>query len=476
MDHTVRRIIRDMYAHENYGSGRRLAEQGADLRHIREFNRLLVLNYVRDHGPITRVMLAKRLGLSRTTVSSIMDALLQERLVREGHFLEATSRGGRRAILVHFNADAGRVLGIDVGRTHLTMILTNLALEIVAQRSVSFDTDRGPEVCLPILISEIRTFVEASMVSWEVIAGIGLGIPGPLSVDLRRLSSPPHMPGWDNIDIWESLHVAFNKLLYIDNDANMGALGENRYGAGRGTSDMAYVKIGTGIGSGLIMNGRIYRGHRGSAGELGHLTIDENGPLCVCGNRGCLETLASAGPIVADAQQGLSLARKLTSEDNSLACTPVLSSQTNVDIADVVAAAQHGDAASIASLERAGERIGLVLAGLVNLFNPEAIVIDGSVARAGEILLAPLRRVAASASLPAAWKDTKILPGELGVTAIALGAAFTVLDAAFGVHAHPVPAASPGADASILASEHFLNPALPKDEIPRRYPGRYAQS
>ncbi len=459
MDHTVRRIVRDMHAHENQGLDKRSIVQGADLHRIRKFNRLLVLNYVRDHGPIARVMLAQRLGLSRTTVSSIVDALLQDGLVQEGNFLNAAPRGGRRAILVHFNADAGRVLGVDVGRTHLTMILTNLAAEIVAQRSVSFDTDRGPEACLPILVSEIRTFVAASATSWEAIIGVGLGIPGPLSVDLHRLSSPPSMPGWDNVDIWEPLRAAFNKPLYIDNDANMGALGESRLGAGRGCTDMAYVKIGTGIGCGLIINGRIYGGHQGSAGELGHLTIDENGPVCVCGNRGCLETLAGARAIVADAQQRSSLARKQASEATN---TTTQHSYMYTDIIDVIKAAQQGDAASIAALEHAGERIGLALAGLVNLFNPAIIVIGGGVARAGDSLLAPLRRVVASSSLPAAWKGTRILPGELGDTAIAIGAALMVLNAAFGTHEHSIPVTPTGTVASDSAAASQQKPDLPE--------------
>ena len=225
MDDAVQHTKGDARMSDNLEQKSHPTAQGVDIHHIREFNRLLILNYVREYGPVSRVMLAQRLGLSRTTVSSIIDALLQEGFVHEGRLLDATPRGGRRAILVHFNAGAGRILGIDVGRTHLTMLLTDLAPTIVARRSVSFDTNRGPDVCLPILISEIRTFVEASATSWEMIAGIGLGIPGPLSVDLHRLSSPPHMPGWDNVNIWESLHAAFHKPLYIDNDANMGALG-----------------------------------------------------------------------------------------------------------------------------------------------------------------------------------------------------------------------------------------------------------
>lgn len=461
MDHTVHRLVRNMRTPDRSGQDRQPAAQGADIHRLREFNRLLVLNYVRDHGPVSRVMLAQRLGLSRTTVSSIMDALLQEGFVREGHFLDAAPKGGRRAILVHFNADAGRILGIDVGRTHLTMLLTNLTPAIVAQRTVSFDTSRGAGVCLPILISEIRTFVEASATNWEMIVGIGLGIPGPLSANFHYLSSPPHMPGWDNIDIWEALHAAFHKPLYIDNDANMGALGEIRLGAGRGDLDMAYVKISTGIGGGLVLNGRIYRGHQGSAGELGHLTINEDGPRCVCGSRGCLETLAGARAIVADAEQGFSLARKQGAAPGDESIASQRAQRVFTDIADVIVAAQQGDASSIAALERAGERIALALAGLVNLVNPASIVLDGSVARAGDILLDSIRKVVASTSLPAAWQGTRLLLGELGATAIALGATLTVLDAAFDTHDHALPASSAGGDAGSAGPSMAYNAFSP---------------
>jgi glucokinase-like ROK family protein len=446
----IHSLLADMRAREGRleeGAGTP-ALRGADLHRIRQFNRLLVLNYIREHGPLARVMLAQRLGLSRTTVSSIVDALLREGLVREGHLLDATPRGGRRAVLVHFNTDVGRILGLDVGRTHVKMILTNLAPEVLAQRSLPFDTGRGPEECLALLVAEVRCFLEEQGVGWQSLLGIGLGIPGPLSPDLRRLSSPPHMPGWDDLDLWQRLQAEFPCPLYIDNDANMGALGESRCGAGRSVGQMAYIKVGTGIGGGLIIDGRIYRGHTGSAGELGHLSIDENGPPCVCGNRGCLETLAGARAIVADACRGESLRRKLAMEGQEMALPePALAGRAAtgaVDIADVIEAARQGDAASIAAIERAGERLGLALAGLVNLLNPAVIVLDGGVARAGELLLTPLRRVAATVSLPAAWKGTQILPSALEGNAIALGAVLTVLDAAF----------------SLPASAFFASPAV----------------
>ena len=460
MDHTGRRNIKKPVG-ENLISPNLPQTQGADLHHMRKFNQLLILNYVRDHGPIARVSLAQRLGLSRTTVSSIVDILLQENVLVEGHFQEATPKGGRRAILVHFNADAGRVLGIDVGRSHLTMIITNLAPEIVTQRSVSFNTDLGPETCLPILISEIRTFVQASAVSWDAIIGIGLGIPGPLSNDQHSLISPPHMPGWDNVNIWETLRAVFNKPVYTDNDANMGALGEIRCGAGQGSTDIAYVKIGTGIGCGLVINGQVYRGHQGSAGELGHLSIDENGPICVCGNRGCLETLAAAQAIVADARQGLSLTSKQASKNMPSSHSTRPGEQLYTDITNVIQAAEQGEAGCIAALEHAGERLGLALAGLVNLFNPATIIIDGSVARAGDILLNPLKRTVASSSLPAAWKGTRIVIGKLGPTAIALGTTLAVLDEVFSVHTHSIPLTASGGDTEMHSLALSLSPFAP---------------
>jgi glucokinase-like ROK family protein len=432
MSDAVQRLVNDMRLRSADTTDRLAAAQGTGLHHVREFNRLLVLNCIREHGPIARVMIARRTGLSRTTVSSIVDTLLQEGLVREGSFSQSAPEGGRRAILVHFNADVGYVVGIDVGRSHLTILITDLAANIIAQQSGPFDLERGPRICLPLLVAEVRVFVEASGIPWDRIIGIGLGIPGPLDVRLRELSGPPGMQSWDGVDVWQILQQEFAVPLCMDNDANMGALGESRYGAARGVANMAYVKIGTGIGGGLIINGQIYRGQAGSAGELGHITIDENGPRCVCGNRGCLETLAGARAIVEDARRGTSLRRSAGPDGaEESAQSPALAESSAVDIADVIQAANAGDAASIAALEHAGERIGIALAGIINLFNPSTIVVDGGVARAGEILLAPLRRAAEACSLPAAWKGTRILPGELGTTAIALGAVSTVLEAAF---------------------------------------------
>ena len=416
MNVTVKRLVDDMRARKHSTEG----ALGADYRAVREFNRALVLNYIREHGPLARVAIAQRTGLSRTTVSSIMDVLLEDGLVREGETVNAAPAGGRRAILVHFDADAGRVLGVDVGRTHLTLILTNLAAQMIAQRSGPFDADRGPDLCLPLLVEEVRSFVAEQGVAWEHLIGIGVGIPGTLDVAHHRLVAPPRMPGWSGVDPGAHLQQELGVPVYADNDANLGALGESRYGAGSGVAHLAYIKIGTGIGCGLVMHGRVYRGSAGFAGEFGHLTVDEDGPVCGCGNRGCLEMMAGAKVIVADACAAP--AGALAGRDPH-----------TVDIAEVIGAAREGDSACRAALEHAAGHVGVALGGLINLINPTLILVDGGVARAGDLFLEPLERVTAARSLPAAWAQTRIGTGELGAYAIALGAVTTVIDAAFAV-------------------------------------------
>jgi glucokinase-like ROK family protein len=387
------------------------ASRGADVRAMREFNLLLVLNCIREHGPLPRVAIARHIGLSRPTVSSLMEILLRERLVREGELMNSSAVGGRRAVEVHFNASAGYVLGVDVGRTHLTMMLANLAAEIQARHSEPFDSSQGAEACLPLLSTRLRAFIEAADTRWDQIVGIGMGVPGPIDTSRRQLVSPPRLPGWDRINLYAAMHHELQVPVFLDNDANMGTLGESRYGAGRGVENMAYIKLGTGIGGGMIMNGVIYRGS-GSAGEIGHVTIDADGPECACGNRGCLEALAGAGAIVEDASRE--------------------ASHAVYDIADVIRAAQEGDPHCRAALERAGEYVGVAVADVINLCNPTLILLDGGVSRAGELLLDPLRRTAAARSLPIAWASTTIQLAQLGDNAIALGAVSTVLDAAFG--------------------------------------------
>ncbi len=459
MSRTVRRIVSDMRSRNGRAQIGSDAMKRADPSFMRQHNRLLVLNYVREHGPIARAAIARQTGLSRTTVSSIMDDLLREGFVREGEMQSATSAGGRRAILVNFNASVGYIVGIDLGRSHFTLLLTDLAAEVVAKRTGPFHTEQGPDVCLPLLLDELMGFLAEQGVERSQVIGVGVGIPGPMDSTLHKLYSPPRMPGWHGVDVERILRQRLGVPVYVENDANAGALGESRYGAGRGVADLVYVKIGTGIGAALVINGQIYRGSRGSAGEIGHVSIDENGPKCACGNRGCLEAMAGGGAIVEEARQlRLKANRDVQVSD---APPPYASALTgdDLDLASVVQAALDGDVACRTAITHAGEHIGVSLAGLVNLINPSLVLLDGGVTRAGELLLEPIRRAVAGRSLAVASRHSRIAIGELSDNAIALGGVVTVIDAAFGPSspASLVPHSLAHGDVSTLADRRSDN-------------------
>lgn len=387
--------------------------QGTDLDMVQKHNLLLVLNYIREKGPTTRVTIAQSLGLSRATVGSIIEELEKSGVVHEGDKLNTTSKGGRQATYIHFSAGAGFIIGIDIGRSHLTLLLTDLAGNIVHERPPDkFDMKRGAKECLKSVADKLQTFLETCGVTWEQVLGIGIATPGPLDPQLRMIVSASEIPGWDGMDIPAYLRGKLKKagrvLIYLDNDANLGALGESRYGAGQGFANLVYVKIGTGIGAGIIIDGGLYHGSRGAAGEIGHIVVNKNGTVCTCGNRGCLETVASAPAIVKEAER-----------------------VDTVDITEIIQAAEKGDKASRDALEHAGEWIGIALGTVTNLFNPSKILLDGGVIRNNKSLIESIRRTAEASSRDATRAEMDIDSGELGDKAIALGAVANVIDCVF---------------------------------------------
>ncbi len=415
------------------------AEQRADLSQVRVRNERLILNHLRRHGPLPRVEIADTLHLSRATVSSIISSLEEQGLVREGKRLNATSKGGKRPIEVQFNADAGYIIGLDIGRSHLTMLIRNLEAEEPNHDSPwrwsgAFDTSPGAEACLPLVASKLHDLVENNDITWGQVVGIGLGIPGPMDRDRQKLARPTMMPKWDEVDIPAELRKLLRlegrpKIpITMDNDANMGALGESRYGAGRDCRHLAYIKIGTGIGAGLIFDGHLYRGYQGCAGEFGHFVADKNGPKCDnCGNYGCLESLAAEPAIIREAGS----VSKDTSSATNLPHT-LQHSDEKITLDKIVELAKSGNENCMLAIKRAGERVGIALAGLINLLNPEVVLLDGGVIRAaGELFSEPLSECAYVHSIPVA-KGTEILTGKLGSDAIAYGAVASIIDAAFG--------------------------------------------
>lgn len=428
-----------------------LKDRGADLGSLRTYNTRLVMNYLLSNPQTSRVDIADVLGLSRATVTSIIDSLKESGFVEEGGKLDAPTpqKSGRPANRIHFNANAGYCLAVDIGRSHLIIHLTNLLAEPVRQWSGPFEmTGYDGHDGLKFIAERIRDLVKSSRKPWSLIRGIGVAIPGVPDPTFRMLSSPPILHTWADIDIPASLRRYLNLKkfipVYLDNDANMGALAESRFGAGRGISNFVYIKIGIGIGAGLILNGSLFRGSRGVAGEIGHIVLERtdvgestSGMLASCpsgcGRQGCLESLAGIEAIIKDARNGTSLGQERRNAGSIL--RPAAYSNVKLDMDDVVRLADEHDEAARAALKQAGKRIGMAVGScLLNVYNPSRILLSGGAirlsegSRINEILLSSIRDSAKAYTLPASWEGVEILPSRLTDNPVALGAITTVID------------------------------------------------
>lgn len=390
---------------------------------VKYVNKHAVLDLIRfTPGGISRVELAQRLGLTRAAVTPIVNDLMDTGLIREAES-RAVSSSGRPPILLSINAERGMVAGIDMGATHLMVLIANFAGQVFAEREIPFDVVQGPEAGLDQVDRLLRELLQSLGLSLQNLAAVGMGVPGPIVTEAGMVVAPPIMPGWDRFPIRDALEERWKGLsVSLNNDAEMGALGEWAYGADRGVKHLAYIKIGSGVGAGLLIDGQIYRGATGSAGEIGHTTIEENGLLCNCGNRGCLETLTGGTAIARIAREAArGNARTLLAE-----IQPV----EKITAVDVANAARGGDLVAQRILIAAGDHLGIAIASLVNLFNPNVIVVGGGVAQIGDLFLEPVRKAVQKRSLPAAAQAVRITTALLGRRSSGMGAVVQALSSA----------------------------------------------
>ena len=380
--------------------------------HVKLLNKHVVLDLIRfTPGGVSRVDLSRELGLTRAAVTSIINDLVDDGLVREA---ETRYSGGRRPIVLEVAPDKGYVLGVDLGATHLYVCLSDYSANIIHEREMDLDINDGPIVCLSLVDSLIQQVLSAMGLQLLDISAIGIGLPGPVVIEKGTVSVPPIMPGWNNYPIRETLHKKWNCPVLVNNDAELGALGEWAYGAGRGEKNLAYIKVGTGIGAGLIFESKIYHGATGAAGEIGHITINENGPKCSCGNLGCLEAFAGGRAIAGRAQEELSKGRRSQLVG--------LGDLYKISAKDVIKAAKKGDLLSQQIITEAGSYLGVAIAGLVNLFNPSIVIIGGGISSSGDLLLDPIREAVANRSLYAAGNAVRISAALLGKRSTVMGA------------------------------------------------------
>jgi glucokinase-like ROK family protein len=324
------------------------------------------------------------------------------------------------------NADLGFVAGVDLGATSVDLALADFRGEILTRKSFRADVRSEPKILLEKINTMVLEMLVENEASVSALLGFGMGVPGPVHFPTGLLIQPPLMPDWEGFPLKDFIRQQFpNAIPVIDNDVNIMAIGEARLGGGIGLDNFMYVKIGTGIGCGIIMNGEIFRGSDGCAGDIGHICVDYNGPVCHCGNKGCLEFMA-AGPAIA--KRGVLAAKNGESEELAARLKAKGEDFSSKNVGDAAAA---GDQVANQIIYESGRMIGGVLAGLVNFYNPEAIFIGGGVSNIGHQFLSTIRQATLKRATALSTRSLGIDYSELGDDAGVHGAIWLAIENVF---------------------------------------------
>lgn len=368
---------------------------------LRQLNQQRILESLLTHGPSSQADLARQTGLSTATVSNIVKNLQEHNLVQT----EPTTSSGRRALLVRLSDNGAVSVGIDFGRRHVRVVVSSLGYEILAEESMELPLGYAAQDGLAAVATLVDELLAAASVKRESVLGVGVGIPGPIDRRTDTVVVGAILPEWVGMKL-SDLERTLKLPVIIDNDSNLGALAEVTWGPNRGIQNLMFVKIGSGIGVGLVLNGAPFYGHVGVTGEIGHTPVSENGLVCRCGNRGCLETVASTSVMIELLGRG---------------------SPTPVTTADIVRRGLERDPATLRVLEDVGHAIGRAIASTANMINPEAIVIGGPLAGLGDALLDAINRGFLRNALPIVGETTSVQMSSLSDRAEALGAVSLVL-------------------------------------------------
>jgi len=396
-----------------------LRQQTADQESIRKVNTSIVLNVLRLYAPISRAELAAKTKLNRSTVSNIINALIDEGLVLELDTME--SKIGRPGIALALKPEAGAVVGVEIGVGFVSVILTDFVASVLWREWAEFSLSKAQIE----IISEAEKLIDQAIsVAKEKnlpLLGIGLGVPGMVNTQQGELLFAPNL-GWRNVPLRLMWNQRFHLPLFVENEANLAALGEYYFGVGREVDNLIYLSSGVGLGGGLIINGKLFKGGYGLAGEIGHIQRDPAGEMCGCGRRGCWETQVGPRAVLQRVKRSIE-----TDLDNTLA-KYVNGDLNNLTFNQVVDCALQGDQLCRSALEEVGKYLGTGIADLANIFNPEMVVIGGAFSYGREILLPVLEETLSTETLPAVKKDLRVIFSEHGADACVLGAIAVVLD------------------------------------------------
>jgi predicted NBD/HSP70 family sugar kinase len=370
---------------------------------IKRINTAIVLEFILRGSPLSRAQISEQSGLNKATVSSLVQDLIDGSLVKEIGM--GLSSGGRKPVMLEFIATSGYAIGIDLGVNYIRGVLTDLRGGVVAERTSSLHS-REPSEAVEQLSDCIEELMAEAPASPFGIIGIGVGVPGLVDESGTILFAPNLK--WRDIPLQRLLAERFNLPVAIDNEANMGALGEQKYGAGRSIGNLIYVSVGIGIGTGLVLHKSLYKGASGFSGEMGHLSIEANGKSCTCGNRGCWEMYASEQALLEQAAElGFG------------------------DLESLLAAAAAGREDVLKLFASIGEYLGIGIANIVNVFNPDAVVIGNRMSQARPWLEGVLHHTLLQRALGFHLRKVQLLFAELGERSSMMGAAEMAIAAFF---------------------------------------------
>lgn len=372
---------------------------------LREANRLRVLEALREQGAMTQVEIAGSTGLSPATVSNVVKDLDSAGAVE----LAPSIRNGRRAVLVSLATGNTLLAGIAFGDRDVRVAIATGPRDIVGRQRMPLPANHNADEGIERATRLVYDLVEKSGKTMPDVKAVGVGVPAPVDSVTGQVGSESILPGWRGVDVAQEIRGHLGAPVSVDNTANLGALGELRCGALQGVQDGAYIKLSYGVGAGLVLGGEVFRGSAGTAGEIGHLTIDEHGPVCRCGNRGCLETFIGAHAL-SEALAG---------------------SHGRLTLRDIIGKAIEGDPGCRRVLHDAGRHLGVALAGLVNLLNPEVVVLGGQLSLVGDVITVPMRHALERSAIPSATASLVVRASELHTDADVVGA----IVAAEAVHA-----------------------------------------
>lgn len=391
----------------------------ADQGLVRKLNTAILLDALRRMAPLSRAELAARTGLNRSTVSAIVNSLLEEGFIQETDLQSA--RIGRPGMLLELNPKGGFAVGLELGVDFISVILTDFAAQVQWREKVASDPDEDQINILDRAAALTQHALDFGLAQGLRPLGIGVGVPGLVDLRQGKLVFAPNLH-WNNVPLRLIWSQRFNLPIFVENEANAAALGEYYFGAARGVDNFIYLSAGIGLGSGIVIDGKLFRGSSGYASEVGHMTVDPEGELCGCGKRGCWET--QVGP-----RAVLRRVRKtLETGVSSMLCDMVDADLERITFESVVQAAQMEDPVALRALQEVGERLGVGVANLVNVFNPELIVLGGALNLASSILLPIVERVVLENALPPSCENLRVAPSAHGIDACLMGAVALVLE------------------------------------------------